>query len=333
MKKDMTKKGFLVISIMMLCSLMHLYGSGNQAQSSGGQPITVNYPAKPITLIVGNAPGGGNDLTARAVARFSQKYLGVEMVVENRVGGNMVVANTYFNTVPLDGYTILTMGTDATTIIPLIQKVEYDPMKDQDPIGGISNNRNILCVKSDSRIRSFDEFIKYCQDNPGQKIATSGAIGVLPLTVQMLNMNYHTGLVPVPYDSTGLAVLAVVSGETLGSVGSMGGAKVQLNAGTVKGLVLFGHEPDPDSPEYKTAKQLGYDIALNNYVGFAVRTGTDPVIRKKLEDFLLKLPNDPEFVELMKNLGFPIDPLDGEGFRQYLISEINTVKKILASTD
>jgi tripartite-type tricarboxylate transporter receptor subunit TctC len=328
MKKNMTKKTFLVMIIMLVLSLVHLYAAGGQAQSSGG---AVKYPTRPITLIVENSAGGGQDLTARAVARFSQKYLGVEMIVENRPGGSGAVANTYFNSVPLDGYTILLYGGSSTTGLPLTQKVAYNPLVDQEAIGGISNNRNVWTVRADSSIRDFDEFVKYCQANPGQKIATADLVGPGTLGVLLLNMRYNTGLIPVTYDSSGEAVLAAMGGETLAATGSIGGQKVQLNAGNVRGLAVFGATPDPSFPEFKTAIQMGYNVALNNYVGFAVRAGTDPVIRQTLEDFLLKLPNDPEFVQLMSEMGFPIDPMNGKDFQQYLTNEINTIKSIMES--
>lgn len=289
----------------------------------------VSFPERPITIIVPNAPGGGSDLTARAIAQFSEKYLGVSMIVDNRPGGGQTVAHTYFKSVPNDGYTLIIYGNSGTTVAPLIQKTEYDPFKDEEPIGRVTNLRNVLVVRSDAPYQTLEEFVKYCQENPGVKLATSGANGIDDLTARMMNLKYNTGIVPVAYDSGSEAALAVLSGECEVACTSVTGAQTHVEQGKLTVLCVACDDPDSNYPEYKTAKELGYDVALNNSIGFAVPAGTDPQIKAILEKFLADVTSDPEFVKMYTDMNMSVDYLNAKDFLDLVTNDYNNVKAIL----
>jgi tripartite-type tricarboxylate transporter receptor subunit TctC len=105
----------------------------------------------------------------------------------------------------------------------------------------------------------------------------------------------------------------------------------QIDAGTTKVLSFVCDVPDPAYPQYKTAKELGYNISLNNSIGLAVHPSVDPEIKKVLSDWLAKLPNDPEYQKLMSDMGLAIDYLDSSDFLELTETEIETVKAVLAA--
>jgi len=243
------------------------------------------------------------------------------------------VGHTYFiTTAPLDGHTIITYGNSGTTVVPFVQQVAYDPLVDEEPVGRLMNQRNVLVVKADAPVNTFDDFMRYARTNR-VFASTSGVNGIDDLTARMMNMRYNTNIVPVAYDSGSEAILAVLSGETFASIGTLNAALAQVQAGGIKILALLSDEPDPKFPQYRTAIQLGYNVSLNNSIGFAVRAGTNPAIKKILEDFVMALPNDPEYVAAMDLIGLPVDPLTGEEFRRVTIAEIEKVKAILAEAN
>ena len=332
MRGKMMRKVFFLLAIMMVLSLVNLY-AGGQRQSPASGSGELRYPTRPITIIVPTGPGGGHDLSVRTAARFSQKYLGVEMIIENRQGGGNAVGHTYFvNSAGLDGYTIVSYGNSGTTVVPFVQQVAYDPVGDEVPIGRITNQRNVLVVKADSPLNTFEDFMRHARANR-TFASTSGVNGIDDLTVRMMNIKYNTNLVPVAYDSGSEAILAVLSGEALAAVGTMAAATPQFLAGGVKILAFLTDQPDPKYPQFKTAIEMGYDVALNNSIGFAAKVGTDPAIIKVLENFLLQLPNDPEYVAAMDLVGLTIDPLGSEDFLRVTLDEIARVKEILANTN
>ena len=329
MKRNTLKRIFFLLAIMMVLNLVNLFAGGSQARRDG----TGEFPSRPITLIVHMAPGGGTDAVSRAVARFSANYLGVEMIIDNRPGGGQAVGNTFFSRQPPNGYTIAVWGPSGTTVLPLLQRVEYDPLVDQTAIGGVSNQRLGLFVGRDSPIQTFYDFVRFAQANPGQTVATTGVNGFGDLTVRLLNIRHNTNLIPVPYASAGEALLAVMGGETIAATNSTGASMAQIEAGTIRPLIVFANERDPMLPEVRTAREMGFDIALNNYIGFAVPAGTDPARIRVLENFLLRLPNNPEFVELMTNLGFTVDPMGAEEFHNFIASEIDIIREIIQATN
>lgn len=303
------------------------------AATTPAAPTTakVDFPKKPITIVVPNGTGGGSDLTARAIAQFSQKYLGVSMVVENKDGGGQTVAHTYFKSVPNDGYTLIIWGNSGTTVAPLLQKTEYDPFKNEEAIGRITNLRNVLVVSADAPYKTLDEFVKYCQVNKGMKWATSGANGIDDLTARMMNLKYKTGIIPVAYGSGAEAALAVLSGECKVACTSVTGAQAQVDQGKLRVLAVACDDKDPNHPEYKTAKEMGIDVALNNSIGIAVPGGTDPKIKAILEKFISDVTKDPDFITMYKKMNMSIDYLNAADFLNLGQTDYNNVKAILAS--
>lgn len=324
MKSNMVKKLFFLTGIMMVLSLVNAFGGG--AQARGGDPDT--FPRRAITVIVPNAPGGGADLTARTVARFAPRYLGVEMIIENRPGGGQTVAHTFFNSTPADGHTIIIYGNSATTVTPSLMRVAYDPLRDQAPIARVTNLRNALVVRNDAAANTLEDFINHARANPGIRVGVSGVNGIGDFTVHLMNQRYNTGLVPVGYDSAGEVVFALMGGEVAAMIGSLPAARSQIEAGTVRPLAFVADSPDPDFPEVRTALELGYNISLNNSIGFAVRAGTNPEYIRILENFFLQLPNNPEFQEAMRAGGMALDPLSSEDFLRLTINEIETVSSL-----
>ena len=303
----------------------------SEPAQSEPEPAKIDYPTKPITIIVPNGTGGGSDLSARAVAKFAEKYLGVSMVVENREGGGQTVAHTYFKSVPNDGYTLIIYGNSGTIVTPILQSVEYDPFGDEEALGRITNLRNALVVNAKAPYQTLDEFMAYCKEHPGVKLATSGANGIDDLTARMMNLRYDTGLIPVAYDSGGEAALAVLSEECEVACTSVSSCLAQVQAGNLTILGLACDTGDPNLPEYKTCAELGYDVALNNSIGLAVPAGTDPEIKAILEEFLANVTSDPEFVSMMNEMGFVVDYLNIADFDALVHADAKTVQDIVDS--
>lgn len=305
--------------------------SGTSKPDTSAEPTTedIDYPTKSIKIIVPNAPGGASDVTARAVAKFSEKYLGVSMVLENREGGGATVAHTYFKSVANDGYTLIVYGNSGTVTAPLLQTVEYDPFVDEEGISRVTNMGKAFIARTDAPFQTFEEFINYAQEHPGLKLSTTGANSIDEMICIMMNMNYDTNVVPVAYDSGGEATLAVLSGECDITCNGVASALSQIEAGELRILASACDVGLPAFPEVKTCRELGYDICLNNSVGFAVPKGTDPAIKAKLEKFFEDVCNDPEFIQTMYDLGYGADYLNMEDFYASTQEDVATVKRVL----
>ncbi len=327
MKGKMVKMSFVLLAVMLVLAQAHVFAGGSGESSSGA----ANYPNKPIRVLIANAAGGGADRMVRTVAQFSKKYLGVEMIVENMPGAAQTLAHTYYKSVPNDGYTIIVHGNSGTTVTPFLQKVEYEPLIDEEAVGRLANDLNVVVVHKDAPVNNFEEFIAYTKAHPNTKIATSGVNGIDDFQIHLMNRACGIDVLPVAYDSGSEAVLAVLGGECFAANTSAASAGAQYDAGMIKFLVFLTDEPDPKYTHIPTAKSLGYDAALDNSLGFAVKKGTDPAIKQILADFIMELPNDPDYLKAMSAAGLTVAPLSMPDFQQFLQAEVEKVQLVVST--
>src|SRR5205807_4450305 len=132
------------------------------------------YPAKPITIVVGFEPGGGTDTTARIVAPALSELLGQQVVVENRAGAGGDIAVDYVAKATPDGYTLVLANVGALAVNPHILKTPYDPLKDLAPITMAVVFPNVLVVQPALPVKSVGDFVKLAKQKPGLTYASSG---------------------------------------------------------------------------------------------------------------------------------------------------------------
>src|SRR5438309_5608727 len=135
------------------------------------------YPAKPITTVVGFEPGGGTDTTARIIAPALGEILGQQVVVENRAGAGGDIAVDYVAKQAPDGYTIVLANVGALAVNPHILKTPYDPLKDLAPISMASVFPNVLVVQPSLPVKSVQDYVKLAKEKPGITYASSGIGG------------------------------------------------------------------------------------------------------------------------------------------------------------
>ena len=124
------------------------------------------YPARPVRLVVGYAPGGATDITARLIAQRLSERMGQQFIVENRPGATTNLATEQVVRAPADGYTLL-MATAANTInVTFIEKLNFDFVRDMAPVAGVIRMQNVLEVHLDVPARSVAELIAYAKANP-----------------------------------------------------------------------------------------------------------------------------------------------------------------------
>src|SRR5438105_6362432 len=135
------------------------------------------YPAKPITIVVGFEPGGGTDTTARIVAPALGELLGQQVVVENRAGAGGNIAVDYVAKAAPDGYTLVLANVGALAVNPHILKTPYDPLKDLAPITMAVVFPNVLVVQPSLPVKTVQDFAKLAREKPGQITYASSGIG------------------------------------------------------------------------------------------------------------------------------------------------------------
>lgn len=245
--------------------------------------IAQTWPTKPIRLVVGYSPGGGNDLIARIVAAKLQEKLGQPIVVDNKPGAQSIVAAELVARAQPDGYTLLVAPSGPMTINPAVYaKLPYDPTKDFAPISLLAEFPLLLVVGAEQPIKSVRELIDYGRANPGKANYASSATP-FQLAAELFNQRTGSKFQHIPYRGSGDAAQAVASGQVLMTIADTGPIAGPLSAGKLRALAITADKRDPTFPDVPTLAEAGVpNMAISLWTGLVAPAGTPNEIVARL---------------------------------------------------
>lgn len=262
------------------------------------------WPTRSVKVVVPYGAGGVTDTMARLTADRLTKTLGQSFVVENKVGAGGAIGIDYAMNLPRDGYTILFVGSTLFTVLPLAQKVNYEPLKDLVPVSITGTNGMVMVVPNDSPFKTLKEFVEYARKNPGKLTYSSGG----PATNNHLATAYFAGrekldMVHAPYRGGQPALAAVMSKSVDMLFGNSSDLIEPAKAGTVRAIAVSTPKRMPQLPDVPAAAETypGYDYIAWN--GYAVTGGVPEEVKKRLAEALLPITRDPQIVEIFNKLG------------------------------
>jgi len=174
-------------------------------------------PKKPVTLVVGFAPGGAADAAARLIARKLGEDIGQTVIVDNKAGAGGNIAHQYVATGPADGSMLLLGSVGPLTIAPHVMKVSYDPFKDLAAVSGGVNFPNVLVVHKGLGVKTLAEFVALSKKKPGSvDFASTGAGSASHLAGELFNQRAGIDMVHVPYKG-GAPALQDLLGQRIAS--------------------------------------------------------------------------------------------------------------------
>ena len=283
-----------------------------------GQPLSAEgdaaaaFPARPIRIVVGFGPGGGNDILARLLAQKLSERLGQPAVVENKPGAGARLATEFVAKAAPDGYTLLVGATGAMTINPAVySQLRYDPLRDFVPISMLASFPLLLCVRADAPVKTVAELVAYSRANPAQaNYASSSA--AFQLASELFKLKTGAPLEHIAYKSSGEMVTAVLRGEVLVALADAPAVAGQIKAGRITALASTAAAPMPDYPEVPTMAQAGVaDLEVRLWSGLFAPAATPDSIVKKLERELIEIIGLPDVRERLA--GLAVDPGGGPG--------------------
>ncbi len=233
------------------------------AALANGAALAQGYPAKPITLIVPYAPGGGVDTVARALAQELGAALGTSVIVENKPGASSIIGSDYVSKQPADGYTLLANVGTHFAMPYLAKNVPYDPVKDFTPVTIMGRAPQVLIVHPSVPAKTVNEFVAYVKANPGKvSFATAGKGTSQHLGGEMLNSMAKLDMVHIPYKGGGPALNDVLGGQVPVAISIMSNVLPHAKAGKVNMIGTIETKRSRAAPEVPT---VGESLA-----GFAV---------------------------------------------------------------
>jgi tripartite-type tricarboxylate transporter receptor subunit TctC len=256
-----------------------------------------NYPDHPITLIVPYAPGGGNDVVARAVADPMSKTLGQPVVIENRAGAGGSVGTRQVAKAAPDGYTLGLGGTGTLAIDPtLYPNVGYDPRRDFAPIGLIATSPLIVLVNHSVPAHNVQELIALAKAQPGKlNYASAGAGSGIHLGTVLFAESAGIDITHIPYKGSGPALTDLLGGHVQVYFSSLPPAIGLVKEGKLRALGVTGLQRSSSFPDLPTVAEQGlpgFEAVL--HYGIVAPAGTPRQIIDKLNAALRAALDDPK---------------------------------------
>jgi tripartite-type tricarboxylate transporter receptor subunit TctC len=270
------------------------------------------YPARPIRLVVGFAPGGSTDVTARILAERFSATLGQQVIVDNRSGaGGNIGADIVAKPNP-DGYTVLMATTGVMAFNHyLYAKLSYSAEKDLAPVTQIGSLPLILIVPASLPARSVKELVGMARSQPGKySFGSSGVGGATHVTAELFKALAGIDIVHVPYKGSGQMMADLLGGQVQIAFDQIASSIAHVKSGKLRALGISTARRSALMPELPTIAEggvAGYEATSWN--GFAVRTGTPRALVSFLQRETGKAVAVPEVRDRMFALG--IEPVAG----------------------
>ena len=268
------------------------------------QAYAADWPTKPVTIYVTTAAGGNTDMMARMAADHLTVKFGKPFVVENRPSAGGAQASGAVATAAPDGYSVLFTPISAVLLVPLVQKMSFDPDKSLTPVTNVGTGSQVIAVKRSLPANDLAEFLAYAKANPGKlNFAAAGTNNLSHLAPLLLFKLAGAEVVMVPSRGEPQAISDLMSGSVDFYFGNTSVLLAQRDHPAIKLLAVGTAERVPAAPDIPTASETLPGFVFASWNGFLVPNGTPEAIIEKLRDAVKEMVNKPEISERLNKLG------------------------------
>jgi tripartite-type tricarboxylate transporter receptor subunit TctC len=314
------------MKIMKITKILIAVAAATLAQSA----IAAQWPERPIRLLVGFAPGGGTDATARAIAPKLTELLGQQIIVDNRPGATGNIATDITAKSNPDGYTIL-MGTIAALAInpSLYAKLPFDPIKDLEPVTRAVDSTNVLVLHPSVPAKSVKELIALAKAK-SLNCGSSGVGGAGHLALELFNLQTGVKMTHVPYKGGGPAMIDLLGGNIQLIFATAASAVSHIKSGKIRALAVTTLKRSPLVPDLPTVAETGLKgFEAINWYGVLVPAKTPRAIIVRLNKDISTALMTPDIKELLFKQGLDAAPESPEAFGAYIKSELAKWAKVI----
>ena len=226
------------------------------------------FPAKPIRIVVGVAPGGNLDLVTRSVAQKMTESLGQQVLVENRPGASGAIASELVMRAPADGYTMLSVSPLFVASPSVVPKISYDPVRDFSAVSLTAIVPQILVVHPTLPAKTLKQLIALAKARPGEfTYGTAGNGSTAHFTTELFNRQAGLRMTHVPYKGNAPALIDVVAGQIVLMFDTLSTSLAYVKAGRLHGLAVTSAKRSPVLPDVPTVAEAalpGYEFPVFN---------------------------------------------------------------------
>jgi tripartite-type tricarboxylate transporter receptor subunit TctC len=300
--------------------------------AAGAALAQAPYPARPISMVVGFAPGGGTDTASRIIAKKLSENLGQSVLVENNAGAGGNIATEFVVKAAPDGYTILLGSVGTLAITPhLPPKQPFDPLRDLAPITMAVVFPNVLVVHPSVPANTLADFVKLAKAKPGVlNYGSSGVGNAGHLAGELFRIHAGIDIVHVPYKGGGPATTDLLGGQIAAIFATPASVVGHIKTGRLRALATTGPQRSLAMPDVPTIAESGYPgYEAVNWYAYVAPVKTPKEILVRLHQELVKVLNVPEVREQLISHGLEPQPGTAESLAKYIEREYATWGRVV----
>ena len=286
------------------------------------------FPTKPIELVNGFAPGGANDLNARALQVAAERIFRQPLVQTFRQGGGGVVGTSEVAKADPDGYKLLLVSSGELTAAPNLAKTTYS-LDSFDFLARISSKPYALVVNAKAPWRNAKEMLQSAKTQPGAHTIGTTPTGGMFLTAQYFIRRGGVALTTVPFGGAGPALTAVLGGHIDSVWAPLAAAESHVRAGTLRVLAVSGPGRTSGHPDVPSFAELGMDAPHVQWIGVVGPKGIPPERLQFLRDAFARITKDPEYQKAATKLGVEVAYAAAEEFERQVREEDRAFKTLV----
>jgi tripartite-type tricarboxylate transporter receptor subunit TctC len=280
------------------------------------------YPSRPVRIIVGFAPAGAADITARLIGQWLSERLGQPFVIDNRPGGGSNIATEAVVKAPPDGHTLL-LATGANAInATLYEKLNFNFIRDIAPVAGIIVVANVMVVHPSVPAKTVPELIAYAKANPGKITIASGPIGgPAHVAAELFKMMTRTDMLLVSYRGGAPALTDMLGGQVQVMFPTIVSSVEYIRAGRLRALAVTSATRSDALPDIPTMSDFvpGYEASF--WTGVGAPKNTPAEIVEKLNNEINAALADPKMKARLADLGGDVLVLSPADFGKFIAHE------------
>jgi tripartite-type tricarboxylate transporter receptor subunit TctC len=296
----------------------------------------LDYPTRPVRIMVGWAPGGITDVAARIVAQKLTEKWGQQVIVENRSGASGMIADAAAARAEPDGYTLMLASSPEVTTTPFIQKsAQKYFVNDFIPVTLVSINPLVLVTASDSAYKNVRDVIAAAKAKPGEISYSSPGIGTAPhLAAIMFEEATGIKILHVPYRGGSPAAVAVAGKDVPVGFNAMAGVMPLISSGRIKVLGLATSQRIASEPDWATVSEQGVpNFEYTVWSGLFVQKGVPAEIVRKLEVDVHAALAEPDVAKKFAAFGAIPANEDMKAFVERIKRDTNANEAIVRKAD
>ncbi len=251
-----------------------------------GAQTQINWPQKPIRIVVPFAAGGNTDSIARVIAERFTQSLGQAVVVENKVGAGGAIAAEFVAKAPADGYTLMMAAMPVMAVLPVVGKTNFDPLKDFVPVSNVGSNPFVMGVHKSVPANTVNEFVAYIRKNPNKfNYASGGSASVSHLSAALFVKRAELDMTHISYKGGAPAVIDLLAGNVQMYFGNFSELYPHLSGGNIRIIGVSSDKRASQLPQVATIAESGFPgFRTVTWNGLMAPAGTPPAVVARLAE-------------------------------------------------